>query len=100
MSSLPTIRPDHAQHFVYGTLCSSFVAAVTTYIGGPVAAPVAGILAAAAVGVLKEAADYESNWRDLRHGLPPAHKVSGGDFWAVLLGGCIVAAPQLAQHAL
>lgn len=99
MSSLPTIRPDYAQHFVYGVLVCSFVSSIAVWIGGLLAAPISGMLASVAVGILKEAADYESNWRAARNGNGPVHEVSAGDFWSTVLGGAAAAVPQLMAHA-
>lgn len=91
---------DKAGHYIAGSVAAALAALL---IVGPLHEPewasAIAVLAAFAVGGLKEAADWRSNRRRIAAGQTPRHGVEWGDWAATTLGGVPVAAPLL-MHTL
>lgn len=92
--SLPTLPADKAMHVIYGAATASLAGLLSVHFGIQPAGLVA-LAAAAAVGVLKEAADLIANRRAEAAGLLPPHGVEWQDAAATAIGGALVAAPLL-----
>jgi len=88
----PVIAPDKLAHFFYGSLAATLSAVVAIKVAHlPEIAWVFSLVAAVAIGVLKEAFDYLQN----RIEKMPTHVVDKGDVLATTLGGVSVALPLL-----
>lgn len=86
--TLPLIPQDKANHMVYGAMIGLAAGAAAHVLGvHPAALPV---IAAAAVGALKEIDDWLVNREARRQGLPAPHGVEFWDFGATALGGAAV----------
>lgn len=88
---IPFIRPDRANHFIYGALAFVFAAAVAQLLGvGVLTARLAGTCAAVALGVGKELRDRWANRRARAKGLPEPHGVERADAAWTAAGGLVV----------
>lgn len=88
---IPFIRPDRANHFVYGSLAFVLAASAAELLGaGVMTARAAGIGAAVALGVGKELRDRWANRRARAKGLPEPHGVERADAAWTAAGGLVV----------
>ena len=87
---LPMLPADKANHVLYGGLVFIVVAYLAAMIGHSTArARLAGLLAAAAFGLGKEARDWFANRKAVAAGEAPAHGVDGMDVLATAAGGAL-----------
>jgi hypothetical protein len=93
--SLPILPADKAAHLLYG-YATAAVACVLAWVCGvraPAQLLVAALVAAVAVGLLKEAHDTLRNARAEEAGLDPPERVEFADTVATLAGGLMFCAP-------
>jgi len=83
---LPLIPLDKANHFVYGSIVAVVAKTATTLIA-PEMAQYSGLVAASAVGVAKELADWVFNLIAKKQGRPIVHSVDIGDAVFTAAGG-------------
>ena len=84
------IPQDKANHALAGLVIGLMAAGLVATTGHPSMAGATGLVAAAATGVLKEAADWWSNRRARAQGQPEQHGVEPLDALATAAGGMAV----------
>jgi hypothetical protein len=87
---LPMLPADKANHVLYGGVIFIAIAYLAAVVGhSPARARLAGLLAAAAFGLGKEARDWFANRKAVAAGEAPEHNVDSMDVVATAVGGAL-----------